>query len=76
MLPFHRRERPETSTATEKTPRQDSLFQELVRFVIDWIKVSWKDVIAMAILGGATLGVSRRPTFSCNLQQPTAVKVF
>lgn len=61
MLPFHRRrERPETTTTTttpEKTSN-GSRFRQLVQFVMDWIKVSWKDVIAMAILGGATLGVS------------------
>jgi hypothetical protein len=38
-------------------PRRPSLFKQLVWFVIDWIKISWKDVLAMAILGAAALSV-------------------
>lgn len=29
----------------------------LVRFVIDWIKVSWRDILALAILGAASQAV-------------------
>ena len=32
--------------------------QRFVPFVIDWVKVSWRDILTMAVLGAATLGVS------------------
>jgi hypothetical protein len=61
MLPFHRRDaRREPAAATDKPPRQGgTMRQRLVPFVIDWVKVSWRDILTMAILGAATLGVSR-----------------
>jgi hypothetical protein len=63
MLPFHRREahREPTATTEKSTRHEDSMWHQLVRFVIDWIKISWRDILTMAILGAASLGVSHSP---------------
>ncbi|KAK1753787.1 phosphatidic acid phosphatase type 2/haloperoxidase [Echria macrotheca] len=45
----------EWSTKKESTPKR------LVRFVIDWIKVSWRDILAMAILGAASQAIYSAP---------------
>jgi diacylglycerol diphosphate phosphatase/phosphatidate phosphatase len=61
MLPFHRREvRHDSAPApgpTDKTLSYATIRKNLVPFVIDWIKVSWRDILTMAALGAATLGV-------------------
>jgi len=45
-------------TATEKWhDPKDSRGRRFGRFVVDWIKVSWKDVLALAILGAASQAV-------------------
>lgn len=36
----------------------------LVRFVINWIKISWRDLLAMAVLGAASLGIYEAPLAS------------
>lgn len=67
MLPFHRRrERIREETVNENWegthPKNDSKGNRLGRFVVDWIKVSWRDVLAMAVLGAAsqTVGIARQ----------------
>lgn len=55
-LPFHRREGPDEGHGA--APARDSLFKQLAWFVIDWIKVSWKDLLTLAVLGAAALAVS------------------
>ncbi|KAH6844555.1 phosphatidic acid phosphatase type 2/haloperoxidase [Chaetomium sp. MPI-CAGE-AT-0009] len=65
MLPFHRREaRRDPAPApgsTDKTLSYATVRKHMVPFVIDWVKVSWRDILTMAILGAATLGIYRAP---------------
>ncbi|KAK4031459.1 lipid phosphate phosphatase 1 [Parachaetomium inaequale] len=64
MLPFHRRDarREPAAATTDKPPLQGgTMRQRLVPFVIDWVKVSWRDILTMAVLGAATLGIYRAP---------------
>jgi hypothetical protein len=64
MLPSHRRDvhRDPGTAPTHKSPRYPIVRERLVPFVIDWIKVSWRDILTMAILGAATLGVRPCPS--------------
>ncbi|KAK4119840.1 acid phosphatase/Vanadium-dependent haloperoxidase [Parathielavia appendiculata] len=63
MLPFHRREaRREPTARAEKPPRNgQSKWSQLVHFVIYFIKVSWRDILTMAILGAASLAIYQAP---------------
>ncbi|KAL2023309.1 hypothetical protein VTK56DRAFT_3047 [Thermocarpiscus australiensis] len=65
MLPFHRREPRgqglETETGEKRPASMDSIFRQLFQFVVFWIKVSWKDIIAMAALGAAALAIYNAP---------------
>lgn len=61
MLPFHRREgrrEPAAATAEKPSQRGGSMWSRFFHFVINWLIVSWKDLLTMAILGAAALGVS------------------
>ena len=42
------------------------MWQQFLRFAIAWVKLSWRDILTMAALGGAALGVSHPlpPTWS------------
>lgn len=64
MLPFHRRDvhRDPAPAPTDKNSRYPIVRERLVPFVIDWIKVSWRDILTMAILGAASLGVRPCPS--------------
>jgi diacylglycerol diphosphate phosphatase / phosphatidate phosphatase len=64
MLPFHRREHRREVRENEKhVAPAEGRGKGLWRFFVDWVKVSWKDVLWMAILGGASQGVSPFPSF-------------
>ncbi|KAJ4286011.1 hypothetical protein N0V88_008164 [Collariella sp. IMI 366227] len=70
-LPFHRREarregprepvEPVEPVFTDKPPHSGGTGKRLQRFLIHWIKISWKDLLAMAILGAAALGIYEAP---------------
>lgn len=66
-LPFYRRERRRESREAKlngadsgRTQSTTSLptMREAVDFVWYWIRVSWKDILAMAVFGGTALAVS------------------
>ncbi|GAB1316870.1 Diacylglycerol pyrophosphate phosphatase DPP1 [Madurella fahalii] len=63
MRPLPRHDPRHETTIHDKAPTRhgDSLFKQLFWFIIDWIKVSWKDLIAMAILGAAALSIYQAP---------------
>ncbi|KAK3983885.1 phosphatidic acid phosphatase type 2/haloperoxidase [Cladorrhinum sp. PSN332] len=71
-LPSHRRERRRESREAAKsnsvadTSRTSSTgtmptLREAVDFVWYWIKVSWKDILAMAVFGGSALAIFKAP---------------
>ena len=65
MLPFHRSDESRASAAEKKHAASgNSKGKRLWRFFLDWLKVSWRDVLAMAILGAASQGVSPILAFS------------
>jgi hypothetical protein len=60
MLPFHRNDRRHDREVKRKTNApEDSKMKRFWRFFVNWVKLSWKDVLAMAVLGGAAEGVSQ-----------------
>ncbi|KAL2128912.1 hypothetical protein VTI74DRAFT_8490 [Chaetomium olivicolor] len=64
MLPLHRRDvRPESVSAEKpaRTRQDGTTGKRLQRFIIDWIKLSWKDILTMAILGALALGIYQTP---------------
>ncbi|KAK4222667.1 lipid phosphate phosphatase 1 [Podospora fimiseda] len=71
-LPFHRRERRRESreaakinnapdTSATHSNRNLPAFQEARDFVLYWIRVSWKDILAMAVFGGSALAIYKAP---------------
>ena len=66
MLPSHRRasRRQSPLGSSGKWVDPPSHRQGLVRFVIDWIKLSWRDLLAMAVLGAASQGIYQAPLAS------------
>ncbi|KAL1839214.1 hypothetical protein VTJ49DRAFT_1732 [Mycothermus thermophilus] len=63
MLPLHRnnvRRKPVPGMTEARTPRHSSS-RSLVRFVVHWIKLSWKDILTGAAIGGAALGIYKAP---------------
>ncbi|KXX78338.1 Lipid phosphate phosphatase 1 [Madurella mycetomatis] len=63
MRPLPRRDRRHetTTNSTASAAHGGSLVKQLFWFVINWVKVSWKDLIAMAILGAASLSIYQAP---------------
>lgn len=53
------------TTAAGSTNAKGSKSSRLMQFVKRWILVSWKDLLAMAVFGGAALGVSFLFCFWC-----------
>ncbi|KAK4215820.1 lipid phosphate phosphatase 1 [Rhypophila decipiens] len=70
MLPFHRRrERGREERVNQKWDATSPSTTEpkskrFGRFVLDWIRVSWKDVLALAILGAASQAIYSAPVVS------------
>jgi len=59
-LPFHRRrDQPRAPPAPATT--SDSKGKRLGRFVLDWIKLSWKDVIALIVLAIVSQVIYKAP---------------
>ncbi|RKU46731.1 hypothetical protein DL546_002377 [Coniochaeta pulveracea] len=66
MLPFHRRVTPDQPQQTEPddskaTAEASSKRRRLWKFVANWFRVSWKDVITMIVLGVAEMLIYRAP---------------
>ncbi|KAK4149414.1 lipid phosphate phosphatase 1 [Chaetomidium leptoderma] len=64
MLPFHRRDvrrEPSPATTDKHLHAGDSRGKQLRRFVVGWIKIAWRDLLTLAVLGAADLGIYEAP---------------
>ncbi|KAK3380822.1 phosphatidic acid phosphatase type 2/haloperoxidase [Podospora didyma] len=62
VLPFHRHpDSPRDVSTPSPGARRDSKGKRLGWFIVDWIKLSWKDVIAMIVLAALSLGINQAP---------------